>query len=173
VKRQQIIQTPDSPEDLLSTSPFDDDDLVARLAAAPPRRRAPVATVLLGAGVLLVAGFAAGVRADRGWGASQRPASASVLGQLAARGGGQGFQGLGQRGGDANATTGTVRLVDGDTIYVQTSSGIVRVRTSRSTKVTVAKKAAAKDLRTGSRVVVHGTPGQDGTVTATSVDPGQ
>jgi hypothetical protein len=39
--------------------------------------------------------------------------------------------------------------------------------------VTVAKKATTKDLRTGARVVVHGTPGQDGTVTATSVDPGQ
>lgn len=171
--RRQIIQTPDSPEELLSTSPFED-DLAERLAAAPRRRRMPVATMLLGAGVLLVAGFAAGVRADRQWGPSQQPASA--LGQLATRGGGQrfqGFQGLGQRGTDANATTGTVRLVDGHTIYVQTTTGIVRVRTNASTKVTVAKRATAKDLRAGSRVVVHGTPGQDGTVTATSVDPGQ
>jgi hypothetical protein len=159
VTRRETIQDP------LSTSPFED-DLAERLAAAPRRRRTPVPTVLLGAGVLLVAGFAAGVRADRLWGASPQPAP----GQLAARGGGQGFQGLGQR--DANATTGTVRLVDGDTIYVQTTSGIVRVHTNASTKVTVAKKANAKDLRTGSRVVVRGTPGQDGTVTATSVDPG-
>jgi Domain of unknown function (DUF5666) len=167
VTRREIIPT----EELLSTSPFED-DLAERLAAAPRRRRMPVATVVLGAGVLLVAGFAAGVRADRQWGASSRE-SAPSLGQFAARGGGQGFQGLGQRAADANATTGTVRLVDGDTVYVQTTSGIVRVRTNASTKVTVAKKATAKDLRTGSRVVVHGTPAQDGTVTATSVDPGQ
>jgi ribosomal protein S8E len=62
--------------------------------------------------------------------------------------------------------------VDGDTIYVQTPSGIVRVKTTKSTKVTIARKSTAKSLKTGAAVVVQGTPGQDGTVTATSVQGG-
>ena len=170
-------------QELLSTSPFDG-DLAEELAAAPrPRRRPPSVTVLLGAGVLIVAGFAGGVQADRHWGAQKPSDASSVINQFAAaRGGGQRGQGFGPGAGarpgtgtarDANATTGTVKLVDGDIIYVQTATGVVRVKTNGSTKVTVAKKAAPKDLKAGSTVVVQGTPGQDGTVTATSVDPGR
>jgi hypothetical protein len=38
--------------------------------------------------------------------------------------------------------------------------------------VTIARKSTAKSLKTGASVVVQGTPGQDGTVTATSVQGG-
>lgn len=189
---------PPSDEDLLNSSPFEG-DLSEELAAEPrPRRRPPSVTLLLGAAVLIVGGFVGGVQADRHWGAKQSPNASSFLSQLASRragqggggfgGGGFGGQfgaggaggagGLGRRGGNGAAggagggTTGTVKLVDGDTIYVQTPNGIVRVKTTKSTKVTIAKKSTAKSLKTGSTVVVQGTPSQDGTVTATSVQGG-
>jgi ferric-dicitrate binding protein FerR (iron transport regulator) len=178
------------PEDLLNTSPFEG-DLAEQLEAEPrPRRRPPSVTVLLGVAVVLVGGFIGGVQADRHWGAKKSSDPAALLSQLGRRtgagqagggafGGGQAGQfpggtgtGTGQAGGSGNGTSGTVKLVDGDTIYVQTPSGIVRVKTTKSTKVTIAKKATAKSLKTGSPVVVQGTPGQDGTVTATSVQGG-
>jgi hypothetical protein len=201
-------KTTDAPrEDLLNISPFEG-DLSEELKAEPrQRRRPPSVTLLLGVGVLLVAGFVGGVQADRHWGAKPSSDPSALIRQFAARGGqaGQGGQrgqggggfggGLGGggfggqngggtagagrgaaqgggQGGAGNGTSGTVKLVDGDTIYVQTPNGIVRVKTTGSTKVTVAKKSTTKSLKAGSPVVVQGTPGQDGTVTATSVQGG-
>jgi hypothetical protein len=167
-------------EDSLSTSPFDG-DLAEELAAAPrPRRRPPSATVLLGAGVLIVAGFVGGVQADRHWGAKKSPDLSALAARFQGRGGAQGAgafgagagQGPRATGGAPAGTTGTIKLVDGDVIYVQTSDGIVRVKTTGSTKVTIARKSSTKKLKTGSPVVVQGPAGQDGTVTATSVSQG-
>ncbi|GAA0356226.1 hypothetical protein NE235_12620 [Actinoallomurus spadix] len=85
-------------------------------------------------------------------------------------GGQGGTAGQGGAGGGAGGgTTGTVKLVDGDVIYVQTADGIVRVKTTGATKVSVTKSAKVKDLKAGTSVVVQGTPGQDGGVTATTV----
>ncbi len=186
--RRKTDAPPD--EDLLSSSPFEG-DLSEQLAAEPrPRRRPPSVTVLLGAGVLIVGGFVGGVQADRHWGVKKTPDPAALISQLAARragqGGGGGFGGFGggfggagttgtgQGGGGAGqtggGTTGTVKLVDGDILYVQTADGIVRVKTTGSTKVSIARKSTLKALKAGSPVVVRGTAGQDGTVTATSVD---
>jgi len=65
-----------------------------------------------------------------------------------------------------------VKLVDGKTIYLQTSSGtVVQVKTDDSTKIQVAKEGTVKDLDAGSTVIVQGKPGANGTVKATSVDP--
>jgi hypothetical protein len=188
-----------SSEDVLNSSPFEG-DLAEQLEAEPrPRRRPPSVTVLLGVAVLLVGGFVGGVQADRHWGATKSSDPAALINQFAARrgaqGGGGGFgggfgggqgagqgagqaagRGSGQRGGQAGAggggTTGTVKLVDGSTLYVQTANGIVRVKTTGSTKVTIAKKSSTKALKAGSPVTVQGSAGQDGTVTATSVDQG-
>jgi hypothetical protein len=184
-----------SPEDLLNSSPFEG-DLAEELAAEPrPRRRPPSITVLLGAAVLIVGGFIAGAQADRHWGRSSGPSAlfpqaagrggqsgggggfgAGAFGQNGAQNGsgaaGGGAQGRGSASAAGGGTSGTVKLVDGSTIYVQTANGIVRVKTTGSTKVTVAKKSTAKALKAGSPVVVQGTPGQDGTVTATSVQGG-
>jgi hypothetical protein len=195
--RRKTIDAP--PEDPLNISPFEG-DLSEELNAEPrQRRRPPSITVLLGVGVLLVGGFVAGVQADRHWGAKPSSDPSALIRQFTARGGqggqrGQGGAGFGggfggggfggQNGGAAgtgrgggqgsagNGTSGTVKLVDGDTIYVQTPNGIVRVKTTGSTKVTVAKKSTTKALKAGSPVVVQGTPGQDGTVMASSVEGG-
>jgi hypothetical protein len=187
-----------SSEDVLNSSPFEG-DLAEQLAAEPrPRRRPPSVTALLGVAVLLVGGFVGGVQADRHWGTKKASDPTALINQLAARrggqggggafGGGQGGQG-GQGGGQdtgqaagrgsgqggaggGGGTSGTVKLVDGSTIYVQTPNGIVRVKTTGSTKVTIAKKSTTKALKAGSPVTVQGSAGQDGTVTATSVDQG-
>ncbi|GAA4631184.1 hypothetical protein GCM10023196_059580 [Actinoallomurus vinaceus] len=199
------------PEQLLRTSPFDG-DLAEELAAAEPRqaRRIPSATVLLAAGVLLVAGFVGGVQADKHWGTKQSPTGFAQFARGAGQGtggypgfgggtgqrgafgqGGFGQGGTGQGGQQNGAaapgaapgaggpgsgaaaggagTTGTVKLVDGDVIYVQTANGIVRVKTTGSTKVSVTKSAKLTDLKSGAPIVVQGTPGQDGSVTATAV----
>jgi hypothetical protein len=183
-------------EELLATSPFEG-DLERDLAARPPRRRLPGATVYLGAGVLVVAGFVGGVQADKHWGGDDNaagrggfPAAAGGAGAAGQRAGGagrrqggtaaggqQGGQGAGGAnapgGTGAGATFGTVKLVDGKTVYVQTSTGgVVQVKTDGSTKINVSKKGTVKDLAPGSTIIVSGTAGQDGTMTATSINQG-
>jgi hypothetical protein len=183
-----------TPDDLLDTSPFDG-DLATELAARPPRRVRPGPTMYLGAGVLVVVGFLGGVQAQKQWGPKPAAASADAIRQaLASRFGGQagqagqngqnagqGAQNPGQGGqrrqgggaGLGNVTFGTVKLVDGKTIYVQTSTGgVVQVKTDGSTRIQVSKNATVKDLAPGSTVIVQGTPGKDGTVAATSVNEG-
>jgi hypothetical protein len=187
------------PEQLLRTSPFDGDLAEELAAAEPrqDRRRIPSATLFLAAGVLVVAGFVGGVQADKHWGTKQTPTGfgrlAGAAGQgggYPGRGGGTGRRGAyGQGGGfgqggfgqggatgkgngaavPGTGTTGTVKLVDGDVIYVQTADGIVRVKTTGATKVSVTKSAKVKDLKAGASVVVQGNPAQDGSVTATTV----
>jgi hypothetical protein len=180
-RRKVVDEAPEmTPEELLSTSPFEG-DLAAELAAAPaPRRRPPSVTVLLGAGVLLVAGFLGGIQANKQWGTKQASASSSVFGGAAARtGAGRtgrtgGFGGTGTTtGGTGSATVGTVKLVDGNTIYVQTASGgVVPVKTTGSTKISVSKSGTTADIKPGSTVLIQGSPGQGGTVNATSVNAG-
>ncbi|GAA4599399.1 hypothetical protein GCM10023194_79370 [Planotetraspora phitsanulokensis] len=176
--------------DVLEISPFDD-DLQAELAAQPARRGPSKLTMLLGAGVVLVAGFLVGVQAQKH---AATPSGSVPFGSLlsgqgnaggqrgqggfgAAGGGGGGggrggggFGGGGLGGAAANATFGTVKLVDGDKIYVQTVNGdVVTVKTSTSTKIQVSKTGKAKDLKTGSVVVVAGDKDAQGIVDATSV----
>jgi hypothetical protein len=103
-------------------------------------------------------------------------------GGFAGRGGtGQNSGGAGQNGGAtgggataggaaANTTTGTVKLVDGTTVYIQTPDGnVVTVKTNGSTSVQVAQNGALSDLTPGAQVTVEGATGSDGTVTATKV----
>jgi hypothetical protein len=161
-------------DELLETSPFDD-DLTAELAARPPRRVRPGPTMYLGAGVLVVAGFVGGAQAQKHWGSRPAASGTSALEQaIASRfgGAGGGQNGTQQgRSGTGNITLGTVKLVDGKTIYLQTSAGtIVQVTTDASTKIQVTRAGTTKDLEAGSTVIVQGTPGAAGTVKATSVD---
>lgn len=176
-----------SAEELLETSPFAG-DLDRELAARPPRRAMPGVTVYLAAGVLLVAGFVGGVQADKQWGSGSTPASSGLPAGLGGAraggrpgfgggfgGGGGGFGGGSGPGGGAgggNLTVGTVTLVDGKTIYVQTQTGTVTVTTNGSTQVKVSKSGSVKDLAPGSTVVVQGTHGSDGSVTASTINQG-
>jgi hypothetical protein len=169
-----------------------EDDLARELAKAAPRRWWNRGTVVLAGAVLLVGGFAGGTQAQKSWG----PAPSAAGG---ARGGARGFDGQNRAGGyfgggaaagaqrgaqggaqggtpggapatTAGATTGTVKLVDGRTIYVQTPDGdVVTVKTDAKTTVATASKGKLADVKAGQSVTVQGAAGTDGTVTATSV----
>ena len=177
--------------DPLDTDPLDteprDDDLARELAKAAPRHWWNRGTVVLGAFVLLVGGFVGGLQAQKHWGTAATAAGGNRTGGgLAA---GQGRGGYGNLGGGfpgggaaptaaasaaAAATTGTVKLVDGSTIYLQTANGdLVTVKTDAKTSVSTATKGKLSDVRPGQSVTVQGAAGSDGSVTATSVTAGK
>lgn len=103
-----------------------------------------------------------------GFGGGSRTGAGAGAGTGAAGGAG----GAGAAGG-GTTTTGTVKLVDGTTIYVTDSSGnIVKVTTNGSTKVNLAKTGKVSDIKAGQTVTVSGTPDSSGDVAAGSVTEG-
>ncbi|XVQ85154.1 hypothetical protein ACQP2K_41175 [Microbispora siamensis] len=188
-------------EELLETSPFDD-DLQEALAARPARAGGSKLTLALAGGVLLVAGLLLGIQVQKllggatpgqvpsraagpgaYGGAGQVPGGGLGGGYARGAGGGGGFAGAGGgagRGagtgagaGPGGMTFGTVKLVDGDKIYVQTvNGGVVTVTTSGDTKVQVTRTGKVSDLKPGSFVTVAGTADAQGQVAATSVTEG-
>lgn len=75
--------------------------------------------------------------------------------------------------GGSGVTIGTVKLVDGNTLYVTDSSGnIVKVTTGASTKVTEAKTGKVGDLQPGQSVTVRGSQNSGGDIAATTVTEG-
>lgn len=147
------------------------DDLTAELEAAAPRKLVNKTTVGLAGLVLALGGFIAGVQVQKSAGASNAAATTGNRGAFPTafpQNGGGGGGGGQNRSGSAN--TGTVKLVDGTTVYVQTASGeVITVRTSASTAVELAQKAKLSDLKAGAQVTVEGATGSDGVVTATKV----
>jgi hypothetical protein len=74
----------------------------------------------------------------------------------------------------ANVTTGTVKFVEGNTVYVQTTDGkIVTVKTSGSTAVQVTANGALADLSPGAQLNVEGSAAGDGVINATKVTKGK
>jgi hypothetical protein len=152
----------------------DDDDLNTRISKAAPRRLANRATYALAGIALAVVGFFGGAQVQKSYGTA--PAAATPGGvnpaalASAFAGGGQGFPGAGGTGGTGGArggVTGTVKLVDGTTLYIETADGstvIVKI----SDQTTVSAPGALKDLTAGSTVTVQGQ-NADGTVTATTI----
>lgn len=99
------------------------------------------------------------------------PQGGGFQGGGAGRAGGGTGPGAGAGGG--GTTIGTVKLVDGDKIYVQTvGGGVVTVTTSDDTKVRVTRTGKVSDLKPGSFVTVAGTTDDQGRVAATSVTEG-
>jgi hypothetical protein len=132
-------------------------------------------TLGLGAAVLLVAAFFGGIATHS---AIAKPAAAASNDQNPARangnrqfpgGGGQNGQNAGARG-----TIGTIDHVDGTDVYVKTQDGrTVKVSTSDTTRVRISQDGKLADLKPGSNVVVQGSTGGDGTVTAQTITEGQ
>ncbi|MFC8850915.1 MULTISPECIES: hypothetical protein [unclassified Micromonospora] len=165
-----------------------DDDLTAALAAAAPRRWWNRGTPVLGALVLLVAGFLGGVQVQQRWGEPAATGGAARSGAFpaglpsgaAGMGRGQGSTGqTGQpsTGASASATagtaTGTVTLVDGDTLYVETADGtVVTVRTTDDTTVRTTRASELSAIKNGQQVTVRGGAVTDNAMTATSVTAG-
>ncbi|GIH18254.1 hypothetical protein [Rugosimonospora africana] len=176
----------------LSQDPFAD-DLSEQLEAVAPRRWTSRTTVALAGLVLLVAGFVGGAQVEKHWGTPNggtgRPAAFPSGNPFAAGGFGGRFGGTGgaggagggtarggqnsggqSSGGQGGATNGTVKLVDGDTVYITTPQGqTVIVKTTGSTAVTVPQAGSLKDLAPGTSVTIQGQTGSDGSVNATSI----
>ena len=159
--------------------PLDDDDELNAVLTRRPRAKLPSLTLVLAALVVASAGFIGGIVVGKHYGSSGSGSPASAFSRFAAgasatarTGAGPGA-GLGGRGGGfaaGNATIGTIKLIDGGTVYVQTSGGdIVQVSTSAGTKVTASSTVPIKDLQPGQTVIVEGAKNSRGGVTATSI----
>jgi hypothetical protein len=174
-----VTPSPDDTAVLPPPAP-DQNDFAAELAKAAPRRWWNRGTLVLGAVALMLGGFLGGLQVQKHYGtgttaATARPGAGAGVG---ARGG---FPGGGAFGGGAAPTaaasaaaaaptTGTVKLVNGTTLYVETADGtVVTVRTSGRTTVQSATKGKLKDVKAGDTVSVQGAADTEGTVTATTV----
>jgi hypothetical protein len=157
-------------------------ELNEALAAAAPRRWWNRTTLALLGAVLLAGGFVGGVQAHERWGTEDIQAGAP---------GGAGMPSSGGPGGGASrapggeptggaqpavaagGTSGTVKLVDGGTLYVQTEDGeTITVRTSDSTTVKVSQTTSLESITSGVPVTVEGVPDAEGIITATTVTAG-
>jgi hypothetical protein len=169
--------------DLLNvlSSPLDNDDELTAVLTRRPRAKLPSLTLVLVALAVASAGFLGGIVVGKHYGSSGSAASAfsrfAAGASATARTGSGSGAGLGGRGGGAggefaagNATIGTIKLIDGSTVYVQTPIGdIVQVSTSAGTKVTASSTVRVKDLQPGETVIVEGSKNSTGGVTATSI----
>jgi len=182
--------------DLLSvlSTPLGNDDELTAVLTRRPRAKLPSVTLVLAILVVASAGFIGGVvvgkhhSSGNGGAAAafSRFAAAGGLPTGAARSSAGGFGGFGGSGAGGtgagtggtgagafaagNATIGTIKLVDGKTVYVQTTAGaIVQVSTSAATKVTVSTSVPVKDLQPGETVIVQGSKNSSGAVAATSI----
>ncbi|MFD5462074.1 hypothetical protein ACFWIQ_04475 [Kitasatospora sp. NPDC127059] len=183
---------------LLATPP-DARDVSAELAA-PPRRKLPWLSLVLAGGVIATGAFAGGVwyqqgQGGTGGGKSSAPRAASAAAPAAGGGygqggygqggggrrggqggqgqGGQGQGGQGQGGAQGGFTRGTVKAVDGTTVYLTDASGnTVKVTTGDSTKVQLNKEGKVADLQPGQSVTVVGTPDSSGGYAASQLVEG-
>ena len=152
---------------------LEDDVWPTKTQARGMRMRIPTAilTALLIAGVAFWGGAALqkshGTTGAASSGRGSFPAAFTRTGNSsAARAGGFGVPGVGGAGG---GTAGTVTVVQGNTVWVTTSSGsLVKVKLSGATALSRNAKTTATGLKPGDTVVVQGST-KDGTVTATSV----
>jgi hypothetical protein len=145
------------------------------MGLGPPtkvRRRGKIDkwTRILGVAVVLLLVFNIGVRL----GHSSRPKAATPPAAGAgAAGAGAAGAGAGAPGGDGAAkpaVAGTVKVIDGNSIYVNQPDGTTkRVEANESTRFTRTEPAELRDVQPGDRLTVEGTTAPDGSVTATRV----
>jgi len=154
----------------------------------PPggKKGLPRITVILGVGLLAAATFLAGIEAQKQWGGSSSSGNSGRFAAFAAANGGtartgangtqggtgaQGAGGFFRRGG-GGFTTGTVKLVQGSTIYVTTTDGNTVQVTVPST-ATISKSVTEKvsGIHPGDTVTAIGTT-SNGVVKAATVRVG-
>jgi hypothetical protein len=167
--------------DVLSR-PLDNGDGLTAALTRRPRAKLPSLTLVLAVVVVVSAGFIGGILVGKHFGSSGSSSLPSGFGGFpgagaisSATGSGSGGASGGAGGGaggfaGGNATVGTIKLVNGSTLYVQTTGGdIVQVSTSSGTKVTASSTVPVKDLRPGQSVIVEGSKNSSGGVSATSI----
>jgi hypothetical protein len=166
---------------------YDDDGFGETLPVRPKRPFLNRWSAALMALVLGAVGFFVGVRVEKGKIPSTSGASA-FAGTLSAAGRGAtssrtgaaggfagrfagGAGGAGGFGGAAsNATIGSVASVNGKTLYVtETSGDTVKVKLSGQTTITKSESVSSSKVFPGDEVVIAGTKGSGGTITATTL----
>ena len=163
------------------------------MGLGPPtkvRRRGKIDkwTRILGVVVVLLLVFYLGVRLGHsskktaapaaGAGAGAAGAGAGAAGAAAGAGAGAGANtGRGVGGGGSGAAaakpaaSGTVKVVDGNTIYVSQPDGTTKkVAANDSTRFTRTVPAELRDVQPGDRVTVEGATETDGTINAVRID---
>jgi hypothetical protein len=168
----------DTALDVLSI-PAVSDDLTPALVKRP-RLKLPSVTLLLGATALIAVGFFGGALTGKHFGSSPGNSGRfSGLSGLGGNGRAGGLPGLGSGTGStpgtgsspSGGTAGTVKLIDGKTVYLQTSSGgIITVTVSPATKVTISTPGQLRNLHAGDTVTVQGSTSASGTIAATSIE---
>jgi hypothetical protein len=145
-----------------------------------PRRRllTPTSGALL-AMLLTAGGFVAGVLVEKG---QTSPTSstggvgagaAARFGRLRGSATGSGASGSFAGAGGNGATIGQVAFTQGATLYVTDTQGnTVKVTTSPGSTVTKSVKASAKSIHPGETVIVTGTTGAGGAISAESIRVG-
>jgi hypothetical protein len=165
-----------------------------------PRRRLlgvggnPIPLALLGV-LLLACGFIGGVLVEKGQTSSSNTAGAGLASRFAALRGaggagstatGSGANGSGSAAGGGlaggggfaarlggGATIGEVSYISGNTLYVTTAEGnTVKVTTSPASSITKTVKADVHGIHPGETVVVRGTKGSGGAVSAETISVG-
>jgi hypothetical protein len=136
-------------------------------------------TAALAALVTCALGFYGGVRVEKGQLASSTSAGAASTLPAGLRAGAGAAGATGRPGaaggatgrpGGGNVSFGTVKSIDGNTIYVSDSSGnTVKVTLSPVAKISKSQPVSKKSVRPGDTVVIQGVKGSSGTLTATSV----
>jgi pectate lyase len=139
------------------------------IAPSGPRRSGlGLLTSLLVLALVAGLGFLGGVKLQKdraGTTSAARPAGFAFAGAGGRQGGG-----AAGGAGAAGTTAGTVKLVDGSSIYVTDQNGdVIKITTSPASKVRKMNDAAVGDVRPGDSVFVQGPAGSDGSVAALSV----
>lgn len=163
-----MTETPTTPVPIHAEDPDDDWVTATNTGRAVRVRMMTGGLVLLG---VLAGGFWGGVVAEKhhGSGTSAKSPVASLFG-AAARAAGPGGGGFALGGGGGSFTSGTVINVQGNELDISDSSGnIVKVRVGPSTTVTRTTKSSLSGLQIGDTVVVTGSAGTGGAISATSV----
>lgn len=141
------------------------------MGLGPPakvRRRGKIDkwTRILGVAVVLLLVFNIGVRL----GHATRPEAATSPG--AGAGAGAAGQGAGAGAGEGvkPAVSGTVKVIDGNSIYVNQPDGATkRVDTNESTRFIRTEPSELRDVQPGDRLIVEGSTAADGSINATRV----
>jgi hypothetical protein len=159
------------PEQILN-QPVGGEDLTTELKQT--KRSVSKLTLGLGAAVLVVAAFFGGVATHAA--IADNPQSTTPQANNGRPfGGGQvpGQGGQGGPGGLRGGTAGTIDHVDGTDVYVKTPDGrTIKVSTSDTTQVRITEEGKLSDLKAGDTVIVQGSTGGDGTVTAQTITEG-
>lgn len=129
----------------------------------------PIAVLL--ALLFAAGGFWGGVALEKNHGSSGSAASVasrfrSARSTTTGTTGASGFAGF----TSTAAAAGTISVVDGNTLYILTSTGaLVKVTLSKTTTITRNADTTAPSLRPGDTVTVQGTTASNGNVAATSI----